>query len=740
MQFKWFCVIECIFMSVLLAFQASAYTDDIEAQTLREMYRAFNSPPQLIKWRLEGGDPCEELWTGVGCSGSSVVQIKLEGLNLTGILGFQISNLQHLKQLELSSNNIQGEIPHDLPHNLTHLILAWNNFSNSIPDSLTSLKHLQQLNLSHNMLSGPLGDFFGSMENLKLMDLSHNNFTGDLPSSFKALKNLTSLFMQSNSFTGSVINLSGLSLIDLNIEDNHFSGVIPENFQKIRNLWIGGNRFDRGGNYSPWNFPLDVVPSEKNISSPPTMQSSAIKKNISTSSSPPTMQSSTIAKNYASHTKGGEYKGKRYGSEALVAVVIGATLLAICAVLFIVVRIHRSRNQMLIGSVCTENCIRCLTKDCSSTVKEDSQFSSQISSPQLISPWQLQPVSRRSFANTCKVPICSRFYTISELQLATNNFSEENLLGEGSLGSVYKAEFPDGQIFAVKNINTVELSLQEEEHFLDVVRTASRLRHSNIVALSGYCVGYGQHLLVYEYVRSVSLQDALHDTGFIPLSWTLRLRIALGTARALNYLHSSCVPPIAHNNLKAANILLDEDNRPKISDCGLVNLRPLTTNAVKLKASEMAISDSGYVPPEHVQGGLGNTKADVYAFGVLLLELLTGKQPFDSSRPRYEQSLVEWASSRLDDKGCVAEMVDPAMSRTIPSKTLSRLAHFISLCIHPEKEMRPAMSEMVEWLTGVLNKQPGGGSRQAAEAGAVEGTERSFRTTSSCFFGSPRVN
>nr|GMD00231.1 protein STRUBBELIG-RECEPTOR FAMILY 2 [Ipomoea batatas] len=632
------------------------------------MYRAFNSPPQLIKWRLEGGDPCEELWTGVGCSGSSVVQIKLEGLNLTGILGFQISNLQHLKQLELSSNNIQGEIPHDLPHNLTHLILACNNFNNSIPDFLTSLKHLQQL------------------------DLSHNNFTGDLPSSFKDLKNLTSLFMQSNSFTGSVINLSGLSLIDL----------------------IGGNRFDRGGNYSPWNFPLDVVPSEKNISSPPTMQSSAIKKNISTSSSPPTMQSSTIAKNYASHTKGGEYKGKRYGSEALVAVVIGATLLAICAVLFIVVRIHRSRNQMLIGSVCTENCIRCLTKDCSSTVKEDSQFSSQISSPQLISPWQLQPVSRRSFANTCKVPICSRFYTISELQLATNNFSEENLLGEGSLGSVYKAEFPDGQIFAVKNINTVELSLQEEENFLDVVRTASRLRHSNIVALSGYCVGYGQHLLVYEYVRSVSLQDALHDTGFIPLSWTLRLRIALGTARALNYLHSSCVPPIAHNNLKAANILLDEDNRPKISDCGLVNLRPLTTNAVKLKASEMAISDSGYVPPEHVQGGLGNTKADVYAFGVLLLELLTGKQPFDSSRPRYEQSLVEWASSRLDDKWCVAEM--------------------------PEKEMRPAMSEMVEWLTGVLNKQPGGGSRQAAEAGAVEGTERSFRTTSSCFFGSPRVN
>ncbi|GFQ05449.1 protein strubbelig-receptor family 2 [Phtheirospermum japonicum] len=356
----------------------------------------------------------------------------------------------------------------------------------------------------------------------------------------------------------------------------------------------------------------------------------------------------------------------------------------------------------------------------------------------MITPSRLPPirtktlkVARRKSFTKIKTPIGAKAYTVAELQLATNRFSEDNLIGEGSLGSVYRAEFPDGTILAVKNIKTVPLSIIEEQQFFDVIKYASRLRHPNIVTLVGFCMEHGQHLVVYQYIRSLSLDEALHCVAYTPLSWGLRLRIALGIARALNYIHSSFVPPVAHSNLKAANILLDEDLMPRVCDCGLASLRPLASNS----ASEMAIADSGYIAPEHVQPGNGNTKADVYAFGVLLLELLTGRKPFDNSKPKSEQSLVRWASSRLHDSASLAQMVDPTIIQTISSKSLSRFADIVSTCIQPEQEFRPPMSEIVESLMSLLQRPI-----------AADGTEaedpfsRSFRSSNSHFFGSPTIS
>ncbi|KAF2307794.1 hypothetical protein GH714_031810 [Hevea brasiliensis] len=628
---------------------------------LENLYIALNKPPQLKGWRLDGGDPCQESWTGVSCHESS-----------------QPSGTK--PDWDASSNNIMGEIPYYLPPNATRINLAFNNLSHNLPYTLSSLQELRHLNLSHNSLDGPIGNVFSGLKNLKEMDLSYNYFAGDLPTSLGSLTNLSRLFLQNNQFTGSVIYLADLHLIDLNVQSNHFSGVIPTQFQSIPNLWIDGNRFHMGDNYPLWNFPLENVSIGKNFSGPPTTESSAIE-------------------NYF-NPEAAEHKKKRLGPGGIACTMGAATLIATCVAIFVAIRIRRSH-------------VFPVTKDSSLTASEARPQLLPVKSPPTVGPRHIPPACgartekisrRRNFAMKYKAPASAKIFTLAELQLATNNFSEENLLVEGSLGSVYKAKFSDGKIMVVKNVSMVSLSFQEEEQFLDVIWIAARLRHPHIVTLIGYCVENGHHLLVYEYIKNLNLHDVLHGEAYKPLPWTIRIGIALGVARALDYLHSTFAPPIAHGNIRAANILLDDELKPRLCDCGIAILRPLATNSVKLKAAELAIGDTGYIAPEHGEPGTDNTKCDIYAFGVLLLELLTGRKPFDSSRPGEEQSLVKWASSRLHDGAYLAQMVDPNIRRTITPKAASRFADIVSLCVQPEKLFRPPMSEIVESLTSMLLK------------------------------------
>ncbi|XP_027367613.1 protein STRUBBELIG-RECEPTOR FAMILY 2 [Abrus precatorius] len=689
--------------SATLILQGLAYTDPPDVTALQDLYRALNSPPVLHGWN--GYDPCEESWMGVACSGSSVIHLKIKGLNLTGYLGGFLNNLQNLKQLDVSSNNIVGEIPEGLPPNATHM------------------------NLSHNFLFGPIGNVFTGLDNLKEMDLSYNNFTGDLPSSFGSLTNLDRLFLQNNRFTGSVTYLAELPLIDLNIQDNLFSGILPQHFQSIPNLWIGGNRFHPVEDSPPWAFPLDNVPIEQNTTRPPTTQANAIE-------------------NYV-HPKVRKQKKKRMGPGGIAFMVGGGTLLATAFALFVAIHLNRHHTQRQESS---HNSLPSYpisaTKEVSSTAIDESLEIPPFNGASLLGPTPRRlptqhhkrtgETSRRSFSERDRYTRRTKVYTVAEIQLVTNSFNENNLLGEGSLGPVYRAEFPDNKVLAVKNINMAGLSFSEEEKFLDVVCTASRLKHPNLVALKGYCLEHGQHLLVYDYVRNLTLDQALHCAAYKPLSWGIRLRIALGVAQALDYLHSTFSPPVAHGNLKATNILLDENLMPRVTDCGLASLRPLTGNKVKIRASEIAIRDTGYSSPDHGEPANGCTKSDIFAFGVLLLELLTARKPFDGFRPREEQYLATWASSRLHDNESLEQMVDPSIRRTFPSKALSRYADIVSLCIQPVKEFRPPMSEIVDSLVSFSQKF-------VSKSGVADGTEldpleRSFRTTNSRFVSSPAMS
>ncbi|KAK3156229.1 hypothetical protein QOZ80_2AG0104510 [Eleusine coracana subsp. coracana] len=659
---------------VLATAPAKADTDSADAAALVNLYTSWNSPSQLTGWSAGGGDPCGAGWQGVTCTGAGVTEIKLPGIGLDGTLGYELSNLFSLKTLDLSNNNLRGSIPYQLPPNLTYLNLASNNFSSNLPYSIVNLVSIVYLNLSHNSLTQEMGDLFGSLDSLSELDVSFNELTGDLPKSIGSLSNLSSLYMQNNQLTGSVNVLSGLSLTTLNIANNNFSGWIPQEFSSIPDLTLEGNSFTNG----PGPPPPPFMP-------PPPLR--------------PRNRPTTDQRD----------KKQGLGTGPLVGIVVGSTVAVLCAVLLLVCCLRNVQKRKDYASSESKDFVGPLTvnidRASSREIPEQSPENTSMATVKLPPPEKMTPeriYGKNGSMKKTKVPVTAMPYTVASLQVATNSFCQDSLLGEGSLGRVYKADFPNGKVLAVKKIDSSALSLQEEDNFLEAVSSMSRLRHPNIVPLTGYCVEHGQRLLVYEYIGNGTLHDMLHfsDEMSRKLTWNIRVRIALGTARALEYLHEVCLPSVVHRNFKSSNILLDEEHNPHLSDCGLAALTPNTERQV----STEVVGSFGYSAPEFAMSGIYTVKSDVYSFGVVMLELLTGRKPLDSSRERSEQSLVRWATPQLHDIDALAKMVDPALNGMYPAKSLSRFADIIALCVQPEPEFRPPMSEVVQQLVRLMQR------------------------------------
>ncbi|XP_058072518.1 protein STRUBBELIG-RECEPTOR FAMILY 2-like [Magnolia sinica] len=677
-------LMRCLFVflySALLFSATSATTDMIDVTALQDLFSALNYPPRLTGWKSVGGDPCGEDWKGISCTETSVQSIKIDGLGINGTLGLQLSSLLSLKYFDAGFNNIQGEIPSNLPPNATHINLSFNQISQNIPSSFASVKYLRYLNLSHNSLSGPIGNIFTDLLNLKQLDLSYNNFSGDLPVSFSNLTNLKILHLQNNQFTGLVTFLAKLPLSELNIQNNCFSGVVPKHFENIPNLSIEGNVFVSGVvhsplPYNPWN------------------ESNAL-----------TTMSSTV-KNYYTFLEAYIQNHKWLGITSIVGVVV---LVARCIVALVSIHIrfshrHKLERLEIIHHTSHRLPISTRIRAPRDSPEQQSIRSSAVDSLRHIPSFRNCRTDRfsriRSLSRRSRAPMTAKLYTVADLRVATNSFAEDNLLGEGSLGSVYKGVFHDGEIFAVKKINMMPLSLHKEVKFIELVRSMSLLRHPNISSLLGYCMEHQQYLLVYEYAGNITLEDILHsahDDGRY-LSWNARVWIALDVALALEYLHLTIWPPVAHGNIKATNVLLNDDLRPRICDCGLAVLRPLTC----IKPSELPTGGMGYNAPEYGMPGIDKTKSDVYGFGVLLMELLTGLKPFDSSRAREKRNLIKWASTRLHNFNYLEEMVDPAIRGSYSALALFRCTEAITLCTQVEPEVRPPISEIVELLASLI--------------------------------------
>ncbi|XP_015948153.1 protein STRUBBELIG-RECEPTOR FAMILY 6 [Arachis duranensis] len=663
-------------------------TDPNDANALRSLYQNMNSPSQL-NWPQNGNDPCGQSWKGISCKDNRVTEIKLPGLQLSGTLGYQLESLTSVTYFDLSNNNLGGSW-YQLPPNLQHLNLANNNFNGPIPYSISQIASLKYLNLGHNQFQQGLTVDFSKLTSLSTLDLSSNSLTGDLPQTMSSLSSLSTLYLQNNQFTGTIDVLANLPLDTLNVENNHFTGWIPEQLNGI-DLQKGGNSWSSG--------PAPPPPP----GTPPATTSRHHKSGGHGSSSG------------GSSSDGGKKSG--IGAGGVAGIVISILVVGAIVAFFLVKRRSKKSssldtekldNQPLAPLASNE--VHGLNSMQSSSVIDLKTFDTPVEPINVKPP--IKPPPLKSFdeeeipkkptavKKTVAAPANVKAYSIADLQIATSSFSVDQLLGEGSFGRVYRAQFDDGKVLAVKKIDSSIIPHDSSNDFVEVVSNISHLHHQNVTELVGYCSEHGQHLLVYEFHKNGSLHDFLHlpDEYSKPLIWNSRVKIALGTARALEYLHEVCSPSVVHKDIKSTNILLDSDLNPHLSDCGLASYIPNADQVLNNNAG------SGYEAPEVGMSGQYTLKSDVYSFGVVMLELLSGRKPFDSSRPRYEQSLVRWATPQLHDIDALAKMVDPALEGLYPVKSLSRFADVIALCVQPEPEFRPPMSEVVQALVRLVQR------------------------------------
>ncbi|KAK0608874.1 hypothetical protein LWI29_037393 [Acer saccharum] len=309
-------------------------------------------------------------------------------------------------------------------------------------------------------------------------------------------------------------------------------------------------------------------------------------------------------------------------------------------------------------------------------------------------------------------PIAVPSISMDELKEKTDNFGTDALIGEGSFGRVYFGVLKSGQASAIKKLDS---SKQPDQEFLAQVSMVSRLKHENVVELIGYCVNGPLRVLAYEHASKGSLHDILHgkkgQKGAEPgpiLSWAQRVKVAVGAARGLEYLHEKAEPHIIHRNIKSSNVLLFDDYVAKISDFDVSNQAP---DAAARLHSTRVLGTFGYHAPEYAMTGQMTSKSDVYSFGVVLLELLTGRKPVDHTLPRGQQSLVTWATPKLsEDK--VKQCVDAQLKGNYPPKAVAKMAAVAALCVQYEADFRPNMSIVVKALQPLLNTRPSTGPPQ----------------------------
>ncbi|KAF5188637.1 Receptor protein kinase tmk1 [Thalictrum thalictroides] len=636
-----------------------------------------------------------------------------------------VQNMTALEELVLNFNLFSGPLP-DFSglQSLSDLNLRDNQFTGPVPPSLVSLKSLRVVNLTNNLLQGPTPVFDKSVDvdmtpgsnrfcldtpgdcapavntmllvakdlgypskfadtnwrgndpctwtgfrctngSIVIINFQNMNLTGTISPSYSSLKSLQVLNLATNNLYGTIPNelttLPEIKTID--VSNNRLSGEVPK-FPPNRDVLINTN-----GN-------PDIG---KHIDPPP-----------SPGTPPRAPGTSPLSPN--GHKK----------SSVSVGAIVGAVLGVVCFISLIgLVVFCLSKRNRKFGRVQSPNAmvvhphhsgsdpdmLKITVAGSNVNVGAASETYSHGSS----GPSDIQMVEAGNMVISIQV-----------LRNVTNNFSEENVLGRGGFGTVYKGELHDGTKIAVKRMESGVMGSKGLTEFTSEIAVLNKVRHRHLVSLIGYCLDGNERILVYEYMPQGTLSQHLFnwkDEGVRPLEWTRRLIIALDVARGVEYLHGLASQSFIHRDLKPSNILLGDDMRAKVADFGLVRLAPEGKASIETRLA----GTFGYLAPEYAATGRVTTKVDVYAFGVILMELITGRKALDESQPEESMHLVTWFRRMCINKDTFRKAVDPTIDIDEEAlASISTVSELAGYCCSREPHQRPDMGHVVNVLSSYV--------------------------------------
>ncbi|KAH8952988.1 hypothetical protein BDL97_08G000900 [Sphagnum fallax] len=620
---------------------------------------------------------------GNGSQDTRVIGLSLTGNpNLTGPLPNELANLP-LNILDLHNNGFNGSIPTNLAQasNLLQLDLSGNQFTGEFPTQFLNTKTLQEFSIGSNQLQGTIqSNAFENLTQLLTLDISDNNFIGPLPN-LSSLSILNSLNLSYNKFTElpqlpEFLNSSQFptKLVILDISSLNIGGPFPtwtsSRLMFLEELYLDNINI---------NGTLDIT----NIQ---TMMTSI------DNSRPQGLQVLSLRNNNITN------------------VIYNKSLLTEGRTIF-----YLQGNPYCQGSLsgddgktcfCAQFCIISSNKSDWKVIVISTTISGFLFGLIILALGiplhRSKEHVRKLLKNLEELDIKAKRFDYNELRVATKNFAEDRKLGAGAYGVVYKGVLANNIEVAVK-----QLFIQTQhgsEEFLNEILLISNLQHRNLVALKGYCLHGKEMLLVYEFVEFCDLEKFLFDTKGEYLSqvmnWPTRMKICLGVAQGLYYLHVSSQTRIIHRDIKASNILLDKDLNPKIADFGLA--RPIQDGKSEIMTQKCA-GTIGYLAPEYMLYGQLSNKADVYSFGILLLETISGTKNRDPNQPEDEVYLPIRAW-KLHSKNSLMDLIDPRLQcSNIELFEVKRVLEIAILCVQTSAEQRPTMFRVVAMLAGDAN-------------------------------------